>query len=270
MVDEVWRKPFRQFLSHMEDSERLTRLTYKGIRGVVTLIEIGGILRDGAKVDSERHSTNEELQRLSNAEISSDFPLLHAHAIMGEWGALECLVEDLVEAWVKFKPETLELPVFARVKVPLADFLNMAEGDRTRFLVAEVQRDLKLDLKSGATKFEKLLDAIGLGGPVDSRVKDALYEAQNIRNVWAHRAGIADRRLVEACPNLNFTEGERVNVSSGGYARYRNAFFTYAVTVLNRCHRECGYKPLATELPEFEGALRFDAPEVPSGDIPQI
>ncbi len=253
----------------MEDSERLTRLTYQGIHGVVALVEIGEVLAEGREVNPGSSISGEELQRLSSTEITSDFPLLHAHAIMGEWGALECLIEDLVEAWVRFKPEALESPAFSRVKVPLAGFLSMSEGDRMRFLVSEVQRDLKLDLKSGATKFERILDAIGLDGPVDPRVREALYEVQNIRNVWAHRAGIADRRLVEACPNLPFAEGEKVNIGRERYTHYRNSMLAYVVTVLNRCHEVRGFIPVPFDLPEFEGAAGAVNPVIPGQEMPE-
>ncbi|MFD8667787.1 hypothetical protein ACFV1U_20630 [Streptomyces microflavus] len=262
MDDEIWRKPFRLFLSHMEDSERLTSLTYRGINGVVALLDIGEILKEGQDgEDSERSARSLQLKDLSNSEITSDFPLLHAHSIMGEWGAMECLIEDLVEAWVVFRPETLERTHFARVRVPLATILGMSEVDRSRLLVSEVQRDLKVDLTSGATKFEKLLEAAGLGGPVDPRVREALYEAQNVRNVWAHRGGIADKRLVEACPQLGFREGEKVSIGKEGLQRYRDALWIYSATVLNRCQKILGLKPVYFDTHNFKGALGV-SPEV--------
>lgn len=261
MTDEVWRKPFRRFVSHMEDSDRLTSLTYRGIEGVATLIDIGGILNDYKQdEDSNRGEESAKLKELSAAEISSGFPLLHAHAIMGEWGALECLIEDLVEAWVQFKPDVLEGPAFSRVRVPLASFLHLNEGERAKLLVSEVQRDLKVDLTAGATKFERILDAIGLGGPVDPRVRDALYEAQNVRNVWAHRGGIADKRLVDACPALGLKEGDKVNVGRREFSRYRGALWVYSATVLNRCFNSLGKDPVYLNVPEFENALGVTDP----------
>ncbi len=248
----------------MEDSRRLTMLTYRGIEGVVALVDIGGILNEGKDEDSDDKAKSLKLKELSAAEIASDFPLLHAHAIMGEWGALECLIEDLVEAWVAFKPETLKMPAFSRVRVPLASFLAMSEGDRTKLLVSEVQRDLKVDLTSGATKFEKILDAVGLGGQVDPRVRDALYEIQNVRNVWAHRGGIADRRFVESCPRLDFKEGEKVHIGKDRHARYMDALWVYAATVLNRCHKVLGLKPLRLEVPGFENAAGLSGSSDPA------
>ncbi|MCX5370310.1 hypothetical protein [Streptomyces sp. NBC_00103] len=176
---------------------------------------------------------------------------------------MEYLIEDLVEAWVVFKPEVLAGPVFSRVKVPLADFLGMSEADRITFLVSEVQRDLKLDLKSGATKFEKLLGAVGLDGPVDQHVRDALYEMQNIRNVWAHRGGVADRRLVEACPSLAFSEGEEVNIGTSEYGRYRHALVAYVGIVFNLCQKVCGLDPVAYDLPGLYGVVGGAASPAP-------
>ncbi|MFE5562236.1 hypothetical protein [Streptomyces sp. NPDC056544] len=264
MTDEIWRKPFKRFIGHMEDSERLTKLTYHGIEGVAALVDIGGILNDYKRdEDLGRRDEGPNLKDLSAAEISSGFPLLHAHAIMGEWGALECLIEDLVESWVQFKPEVLEGAAFSRVRIPLASFLSLSEGERAKLLIFEVQRDLKVDLISGATKFEKILDVIGLGGPVDPRVRDALYEAQNVRNVWAHRGGIADRRLIEACPTLGLMEGDKVNIGRMEFSRYRDALWVYAATVLNRCLTLLGKEPVYLNVSGFEGALGVTAPAIP-------
>ncbi|MFD7084069.1 hypothetical protein [Streptomyces sp. NPDC059918] len=261
MTDEIWRKPFRRFVDHMEDSDRLTRLTYRGIDSVAALVDIGGILNEYKRdEDSNRKAEGAKLKELSAAEVSSEFPLLHAHAIMGEWGALECLIEDLVEGWVQFKPEVLEGSAFSRVRVPLASFLHLSEGERARLLVSEVQRDLKVDLTSGATKFERILDAIGLGGPVDPRVRDALYEAQNVRNVWAHRGGIADKRLVESCPTLGLNEGGKVNIGIRDFSRYRDALWVYSATVLNRCLSSLGKELVYLNVPTFEMALGVTDP----------
>jgi hypothetical protein len=195
--------------------------------------------------------------KLAAKQIETEYPLLHAHAIMGEWGALECFVEDLVDAWIRFKPEVLQAPIFAKVKIPFVDFMAMSEDERLAHLVSEVQRDLKLDLKSGATKFEKLLDVIGLDGAVDPRIRDALFEVQNVRNVWAHRSGFADGRLVKSCPNLGVTEGRRVNVTRSMYDRYHWAIALYVVTILNRCRVITGESPIEIDFPGFVGAVAF-------------
>jgi hypothetical protein len=50
-------------------------------------------------------------------------------------------------------------------------------------------------MKSGATKFEPLLATFGLGGPVHPMVRDALFEAQNLRNVFVRKGGITSLRM---------------------------------------------------------------------------
>jgi hypothetical protein len=177
---------------------------------------------------------------------------------MGAWGALEGMIEDLSISRIQHDATILNAPKFARIKVPLVEFQEMSEHDRLRFIVAELQRDLGLELKSGATKFEPLLAVIGLGGFVDSRVRDAIFEAQNLRNVFAHRGRIADRRLVANCPHLSYKVGDPVKVDSKVFARNFYGLFTYGFIVLNRCRSIEGMRISEMRFPGFEGVMLLE------------
>lgn len=91
-----------------------------------------------------------------------------------------------------------------------------------------------LSLHPALRGFEGLLRLIDLTGPVEDETKRTLYELGQVRNVIVHRASIADRKLVKACPWLNLSPGTKVVVTSTAFARYVNAVQDYLVALLSR------------------------------------
>ena len=59
-------------------------------------------------------------------------------------------------------------------------------------------------------------------------------ELSAVRNVIAHRLGIADRRFLEACPWFNVELGDEVVVDGSKYSQYRAAVNAYAINVIER------------------------------------
>jgi hypothetical protein len=204
----------------------------------------------------------ERLARLAKSEIRNDFPFLHSNSLMGIWGALEGMVEDLAISWMQYNPSILDQPKICKIRGPLVEFQRMNEQDRLRYLVTELQRDLGLELKGGATKFETLLTVVKLGGSVDSKVRDAIFEAQNLRNIFAHRAGIADRKFVANCPHLQYRVGDAVRIGDEEFGRVFFGLLTYGAIILNRC-RAIESMPLwYPDFPGFEDAI----PDPAKGD----
>ncbi|MFE7072312.1 hypothetical protein ACFU96_19735 [Streptomyces sp. NPDC057620] len=255
--EEAWKAPFMRFADYIEETGQLVEMAYTGMQAVISLHEVFGIIEEGREVPESRISNRKEQVKLAQRQIDSKFRLLHGHAIMGTWGSLECLIEDVVEAWMAFKPEVLRRQEFEKIKIPLAKFLGLSDDQRVRLLVSEIQRDLKLDLRSGVTKFEKLLDAVGLGGPVDPRLRDTLYEFQNVRNVLAHRAGIVDQRFVDACPSYGLQVGERVAIDEKSFTRLHNGVYTYSMVLINRILASLGRDIRHVAYPGFEGATQY-------------
>ncbi|MFI1410840.1 hypothetical protein ACH4Y0_13185 [Streptomyces sp. NPDC020707] len=255
--EEAWKAPFMRFADYIEETGQLVQMAYTGMRAVLALHDVFGIVEEGREVPESRLSNRKEEIKLAQRQIDSKFRLLHGHAIMGTWGSLECLIEDVVEAWMAFKPEVLRRQEFEKIKIPLAKFLGLSDDQRVRLLVNEIQRDLKLDLRSGVTKFEKLLDAVGLGGPVDPRLRDTLYEFQNVRNVLAHRAGIVDQRFIDACPSYGLQVGERVAIDEENFTRLHNGVYTYSIVLINRILASQGRDIKHVAYPGFEGATQY-------------
>lgn len=256
----MWYTPFRTFLRYCEDSNNLLDLTYSGARLVASEPDLLKAIYDpslpnSGDLNSDRMERSEKSAEVAKSEMERDFPLLHAHTLMGIWGALEALVEDVAIAWIRQNPESVNGEPFSKIKIPFIEFQEMNELARCHFLLVELRRNLKVDLGVGVAKFEKVLDSLGLGGRVDPAVRTKIHETQQIRNVLAHRGGIADQRLADACPNLNYEVGEKIQIDRYAYRKMSFSMQLYAVIIRNRCCLADGQKPAFFKQSIFPGAL---------------
>ena len=100
----------------------------------------------------------------------------------------------------------------------------------------------------GFGRFERVLEAIGMGGPIADDLRRALYEAQQVRNTLAHRGGVADRRLTDACPWLKLSPGKSLTITHRKFEYYQQAIRIYVINVLNRFLHEDGKPPITHDL----------------------
>ena len=256
----TWAEPCFRFMDYLFQVDDLITLTDEGITyltKVPRILELAHTALHPEKNEKDNETENRAKKRaeLAKSEIAKDFPLLHSHAIMGIWGALEAMIEDLAISWIEHNPSVLSEPKIAKIRIPLIEFQAMDQQGRLRFIVSELQRELGTELKSGANKFESLLSLLGLGGPVDKRLKDIIFETQNLRNIFAHRGGIADRKFVTNCPQFQYAVGDTVRIDTQHYNRIFFGFLMYAAVILNRCRTIDNLDPITDEFPGFEGVL---------------
>ncbi|MFS8202624.1 hypothetical protein ACLVWQ_28550 [Streptomyces sp. CWNU-52B] len=263
-----------RFTEHLDDSLSVVSLAHWGAHFSIEHVELMElVLQDdfapmGSKPTAEQKAEAAKRAQFAKREKERGFPLLHGQALMGMWGVLEAFVEDFCVFCLENFPESLRSASLKKIKISLSDFMGFSESDRLRYLVTEIQREKKVGLRSGIAVFEDLLNSIEisgepqsrLAGEVDRRVRDLLYEAQQIRNALAHRSGIADRRLCEACPNLRLIPGQRILLSLDYIETLDAAIRVYVLTILNRVLSITGKSPLMESPPGFEGALNVKYP----------
>jgi hypothetical protein len=242
-AENRWQAAIIRFAKYIDETETLVRLH---TAGVSRLIGVPNFLKEAfyESEDSEWFISAKRLADVANTEASKEFPLLHAHSLLGLWSALEALVEDVSVAWIMTKPETLQRPAFSKIRVSIVEFQLLTTEEQMRYLVAEAQRDLKAELRLGITRFEKLLDAIGMNGSTPNEVSKAIYEAQQVRNAIAHRGGLADRQLTQACPWLGLNSGERIVIGHRKFKYYLQAIHLYILGINNRFRVVEGKKPI--------------------------
>jgi hypothetical protein len=133
-------------------------------------------------------------------EIDDDFPTLHAHSLLGLWGALESLVEDLFMGMLSLKPTLLQNEQFSRFKLPITAMAG-PEDARSQSILDAVAKDLGTNLLTGAGQFEALLKHVGSRWRIDRQVASrACGVAKDTTRVGASsrhsRRTIPDRQSV--------------------------------------------------------------------------
>lgn len=245
------REVIGRWLQYTEAAEDLVHLTHEAFAKTLTEPELFRIL----DFDSKKIERAEWKAERARREVESGFPNLHAHALLGLFGALECLVEDLFVASIRHNPELLGSDGFARIKLPISAFYGSDAEEKYHLILLEVSRAMKSDLMVGVGKYESLLNLVGLAGAIPRKVRDYIYEGQQVRNVWAHRGGTADARLVQNCPTAGFVIGESVLITADRFQKYMHALHMYGVVITNRHRALLGRRAVISECHGFEGSL---------------
>lgn len=128
---------------------------------------------------------------------------------------------------------------FATTKIPVADFQRLTKLERLTYLVEQAPR--KPGAGSGLPYFEDLLEKVELSGTLDPELTRALIELQQIRNAFAHRRGIADARLLAACPwRTDLELGQQLKVDPQEYGRLTDAVQRYTIELMARTASQFG------------------------------
>lgn len=245
MTDRV-TSTIRRFIAHVTELNRVLAICMDGISHMSASVPLASAvfqLRKERRVRGfDSRVENKRLREFKNratfgrSETRKGFPVIHAHATVALWGALEAFAEDFVVAHLESEPELLDTHTLSTVRIPLAEFESLQKDERIRLLVREYSRAVKSDLKTGVSKFEVLFDAIGLSGKVDQVLRKTLFECNCVRNVLVHRASVCDRRFSEACPWLGLKPGDRLRITPQRYRQYSEAVMAYATTLVRRAH----------------------------------
>jgi hypothetical protein len=172
MADSIPRYaavPLQRFLDSWKSDFRLLHLSMRGIRVLTGMPGIFEALIPGSDPEEEARLTSNLGEAKKEAELAENecktgFPLLHAHALVGMWAALEAAIEDMLVGILLNEPEVLKKEAFTKVRVPLAEFETKDKEERMRFLIAELDRNLSR--RNGVDTFESLLNYFDLSGVV--------------------------------------------------------------------------------------------------------
>ena len=107
-----------------------------------------------------------------------------------------------------------------------------------RYLLVEFERAMRRLF--GVDRVEQLLQPFGLMGSVEADVKRDIREMHFVRNVIVHRASTADRRIVEGCPWMKLTIGQRIVLGTDMYIRDDKAISGYCTEIVHRINAKFG------------------------------
>jgi hypothetical protein len=247
-------KPFERFFEYIGVEQRLVSVAADGIdlvarreQSIEVLFEpfatggwMGGWLPETQPEEAgDRIRAARTAAVFARSELDTDFPLLHAHSLVGAWGALEALVDDVARSWLTNWPSLMATEAFSDIKVSVGTFQSMTRAQRIDYVLAQVSRSHETG--DGVGRLESLLADVGLGGRLDDRLRRRLVEIHQIRNVYAHRGGLADADARAACPwRRDWKLGEQILVGNEAYAQYLGSLGDFAVELIVRTGAKFG------------------------------
>jgi hypothetical protein len=250
--------PLRRGLDSVFTTNRLLLLSMNGLqmvsnrpqmvqRVIDLTIKVKDEVTSELKSDLERVTADATFTR---NERDNEFPHLHAYTLVGQWGALEAGIEDMLIGILVHEPKVLERDDFAKAKIPLAKYELLDKEERMRFLLSDVQRAQSSGIAQGVNTFENVLQVFDLSAPVEKDIRTALWEMNHVRNVVVHRDSCADLRLTQACPSMNLKVGDRISIAHEKYGYYAEAVIDYIRLVICRLGKRYDAPPPEWALPE--------------------
>lgn len=260
--------PARRFIQYFFETSLILRLCIHGIEqqgklahtaaAIAPDVLVGIVERQlagGATPCTPGNDARKEIDQwmrqsfFASDEACRGFPIIRSHTLVAFWGALEVFVDDLVLCWLANYPDSLKSEGLSKIKVSLSEFERLGKDERLLLLLDEMKRQSKADVSRGVNQFENTLKIVDLGDSVDKRISDDLFITQQLRNVIVHRGSMADRRFVDACPELGFKLGESIVVDEPLYERCRDSIEDYFLCLVGRAvSRLGGEVPAAAEL----------------------
>jgi hypothetical protein len=228
------------FRECLDKHDRLFQVLHLSMAGISMVRGRANALKVLAEVDGKVADAEAKLKRaeaekeLAQREVDHGFPILHEQATIALWGSLEALVRTLLAKWLEHKPEAWKCESINRIKVKIGDYETLERQEKCLWIVDLIDQEADGPLRAGIERFERLLKAFGLDGPVVEDSRRALYELSQVRNVLVHRSGIVDRKLSGACPWLNLPVGQPLIVSHKMWRQYQDAFGQYVLELIQR------------------------------------
>lgn len=239
-----WKEPIRVFAEYVEDERDLVELSRVSVEMLRTELEASPQLHAAAETLT-RAVTAAELVGSAEEESSKDHPLLHGHSVVAIWSALETMVGDVVESWLLWWPPA-RTRAGARVSLAALHGLPADEwGLGARQLLDRAYQKLNRTVRSPRRldHYEWLLDTVGLVADpqdYDAQMTQNLWEMQQIRNVFAHKRGVADARFVTQNKNLPFSVRDEIRIDRDAWADFLVTTLLYADVMVRRMRRELG------------------------------
>lgn len=179
----------------------------------------------------------EILQTLAPEElgvIRRQQAVLFGQGLVACWSGLEASIRDFVGQWLLNDPVARSVPTVRKHKGELIDFLGLEPDDQLALLVESLERELQSGLPYSATRFEVLLGVAGLRKSVPAHIDSDLYVLGQLRNVFAHQAGIADVKFIRSCKAYPAVKGQLILLTEDDFHRYTGAAFRYIFDVIQR------------------------------------
>jgi hypothetical protein len=270
----AWAKePLVNCTDYLENLYQMVDISQKSIHASRVLPELLKSLlthlfeKDANSTLDEERTTFDKIKRateqtgqdakIAEREHKKGFPLLKGMAIVLSWGALETYVIDFLKAWLKNTPAAWETEIVKNLKVKLGEYLQMEDELKCEYVIEQIDKQLNGPLKQGIGRFEALLEAFNLSGPIDEDIRRNLFEMSKIRNAFVHNQGKADKRFIDSCPTLGYNVGDNIIGLNIDIGKFAHAVTTYISEIQLRIFEGLGFsREQLKDSPAFK--IRYD------------
>lgn len=228
---------FNPYVDAISELDIFVELAWAGFGYAAAATKVTHILRDrhaDEEFYKERLKWAEKLERFANEQKNHNFSFLYALAVVRLWTILEALINDLVITLLSSFPDALQADSIRKLRGPLVEFIGATPNERAEYLMELLVQELRAKLKPGIGRFETILEAVGMGGPVADAPRRFLYELSQVRNAIVHRNGRADAKLIQNCPWLNLKVRDDIHISPEQFHCYMTAVDWYILELSRR------------------------------------
>jgi hypothetical protein len=234
--------PFKEFIERHRQADDVLMMSIQGIsllphvpNAVRIVAEYEGEPGSPAATDYARRLEMAKRQaELAQRELDTGFPVLYSQWAVALWNGLECLIRDFVVSWLANQASATQVEAVRKIRIRLADYERMTPEERHYYVIDMLEQEHRMPGGQGVNRFEDLLAVFGLSGPVEDEAQKYLFELCHVRHVLVHRRGLADGRLIRACPWLGLKPGDPVIITPAMAHRYSEAIDVYVATVMRR------------------------------------
>lgn len=170
-----------------------------------------------------------DLESFAKQEMADGHPYLYSISIVRIWTIVETMVNDLILLRLVEGKYRTDSEALLNIKLPLRDILGVSPELQAEAVLNELRQSARTRLQQGVTRFETLLNAVSLSGPIDSDVQRAIFECCQVRNLIVHRNSIVDSKFVAVCPWFQTSRGARVPLTRRLFSLYFSAIYWYAM-----------------------------------------
>jgi hypothetical protein len=225
---------YELFAWQLRDATNLAELTTRGLWSLRDEHRLVEKAEPGHRPGAPAVSMTEQEDFLAHREIEDGFPKTWGQSVIALWGHLGVYAYDFAMFIMDRQPERL-VKAFEKIKVPLGEYLGATDVERTALLHYYLEKGGSGGERRGGAPFEKIFSALGVpAAPTDKLLLDRLHEWKQVRNLWAHRRGIADERFLSTCSQFGAKWGHVAKVDAERARQYAKAGLLYGAGVYRR------------------------------------
>jgi hypothetical protein len=187
-------------------------------------------LIEDLKAEEEEHA---RLLKFASDQAGQDYPYLFSLVAVRLWAMVEAAAREFVVEGVR-QPIPLPAPgALAKLKGPIAPFIGADSAVQSELVADALWQSVEGTFTS-VERFDAVLDRLGFSGDLHTTTREVLLELAEVRHCVVHRNGLADQRLLSACPWLRIKVGGQLPATIHRYWFYRTAAYAYFMDLLQR------------------------------------